>query len=67
MVICPKCGKENPKDSKYCEECGTRLINKKKKGRNYGIWGIVCAIGAIFFPRLGIVFAPAAIILYQTT
>ena len=37
--------------------------NKEKRGRNYGVWGIVYAIGAIIFPRLGIVLVPAAIIL----
>jgi ribosomal protein L40E len=31
MVLCPKCGTENPKGSKYCEECGTDLYGEKRK------------------------------------
>lgn len=26
IIICPKCGHENPPDSYFCEECGTELI-----------------------------------------
>lgn len=27
MVYCPKCGKDNKKDSKFCENCGENLAN----------------------------------------
>jgi ribosomal protein L40E len=33
MALCPKCGTENPKGSKYCEECGTDLYGEKRKGK----------------------------------
>ena len=26
-IVCPSCGKENEKDSRFCENCGTRLSN----------------------------------------
>lgn len=26
IIVCPKCGHENPPDSYFCEECGTELI-----------------------------------------
>lgn len=25
MIVCPKCGFENPEDSNFCNRCGTRL------------------------------------------
>jgi len=28
MLICPQCKFENPKDNKYCQNCGTSLIHK---------------------------------------
>jgi ribosomal protein L40E len=31
MVLCPKCGAENPKGSRYCGECGTYLVSVKKE------------------------------------
>lgn len=31
MGVCPKCGKEIAKDSKFCEYCGTRLGNVSNK------------------------------------
>lgn len=34
MVKCPKCGKENIKESKFCEECGSLLENKLKSSND---------------------------------
>ncbi|HOI70789.1 MAG TPA: zinc ribbon domain-containing protein [Methanobacterium sp.] len=31
MVNCPKCGKENTKDSVYCQECGTQIKTSTEK------------------------------------
>ncbi len=31
MVICPKCGQENPDGSKFCSNCGTNLIGAETK------------------------------------
>lgn len=32
MVFCTKCGKENPNGSKYCYNCGTKLIHANVVG-----------------------------------
>ena len=33
MKICPKCGKENSNNSKYCEKCGKALDGRNPSKR----------------------------------
>jgi hypothetical protein len=58
-MFCPKCGKENPGDNKFCKECGAALINSSlpitPKYRNspdafYIGVGVVLLASAYFMP-----------------
>jgi len=31
MIFCPKCGKENNEEAKFCQYCGTKLTNLENK------------------------------------
>ena len=31
MIICPECGEENPKGSKFCRKCGVNLVYDEPK------------------------------------
>ncbi len=31
MVFCPKCGKQNPDDARFCVDCGVSLYPKEQK------------------------------------
>lgn len=31
MIICPECGEENPKGSKFCRKCGINLVYDEPK------------------------------------
>ena len=31
IAVCSKCGEENPKKAKFCEECGAKLVSKCPK------------------------------------
>jgi hypothetical protein len=50
MYICPTCGQENGENLKYCVNCGTYLINAKKKTaqkRSANRFGVIIAVLAI--------------------
>ena len=36
VKICPKCGKENSNDAKFCESCGTDLTTVTNVSGNTG-------------------------------
>jgi hypothetical protein len=67
MVYCPKCGKQNTDDARYCNNCGTDLATGRKgregdecgeacsgRSRTWGIfWGIVVIlIGIVIIIQL---------------
>jgi uncharacterized membrane protein len=47
-MFCPKCGQENPEDSKFCQKCGSNLdlTSAKKTGTSTGlepnVAGLLC-------------------------
>lgn len=51
MTVCPICGKQNPDEAKFCQGCGTWLVDKgvtkpKAKSR-WWLWVLV-GVGAFF-------------------
>ena len=52
-MICRKCNTDNPPESKFCENCGASLKNKKK-GNFGGIGALLILCVALFCVNSGV-------------
>ncbi|HUL40102.1 MAG TPA: zinc-ribbon domain-containing protein [Methanomassiliicoccales archaeon] len=61
MVYCPKCGKQNPDDAVYCNNCGASLqTGKRDAGRE---WDNRCNDTCAGRSRVGLIFWGIVVIL----
>lgn len=44
-MLCPKCGRDNPDDSKFCNQCGERFLQFKGGGREGSFYSPVKMTG----------------------
>ncbi|MCF2144782.1 MAG: zinc-ribbon domain-containing protein [Candidatus Heimdallarchaeota archaeon] len=67
IIICQKCGSQNPRNTKFCGECGSPLVQQEKdsvqastveKGSALGVVSLVAAIlGFTCVPIFGLIIA----------
>jgi len=49
-MVCGRCGKRNPEDARFCEECGNRIENyevEEQKGHAVLTVIVVCIVASI--------------------
>lgn len=44
-MLCPKCGRDNPDDSRFCNQCGERFLQLKMTGRESSLYAPVNMAG----------------------
>lgn len=54
-MYCPHCGTENPENFKYCNECGTALIEDDDAESKHTVAYILATTGVLAFLPLGII------------
>jgi hypothetical protein len=67
FVICPRCRRQNPADSIFCNRCGVRLLNagvyynRRDGGSNVGMGQLLLGLGVLILA--GLVLGGGAIVL----